>query len=360
MITFSEIGAADRDHYDDCVTRLPGPDFRQTYGWGEVREADGWVPRRFIATRDGVAVGCAQVLIGSLPHLPFRLIQVPAGPLIDYHSPETVRAFADLLRRLGQEHRAVLARIEPQVLAGDEVAELNMAQAGLARSDLAWSFWNAPLEVLRIDLRGSEEESLSRLHPTQRRNTRRFGTRGNLIETTDDPEDFWQLHRLLQGLGARKGFMVRGRSYWQALWDQFMSRGRAVLLAAKRGGVPLAYMLNVYCGRTAFFLHGADAPESRSERPNDALYWASIREARRAGCSVFDLMGYVSDSHRRFKQSFGAELVRLTGYYELPVRPLPYRLFASMEKHILPRVVPCVARLGGRRSAEVPRDDGAG
>ena len=53
MVEITEIGPEQRELFDSYVENAPGGDFRQTFGWGAVRAADGWAPRRFLARRDG-------------------------------------------------------------------------------------------------------------------------------------------------------------------------------------------------------------------------------------------------------------------------------------------------------------------
>lgn len=358
MIELEELGPAEGERFTRAVEATPWADFRQTFEWGQVRAQEGWRPRHFLARRGGKVVGTALVLAGRLPHLPFTLLHAPCGPLVDFRDSEVVRALASLLAQLAREEGACFARIDPALLAGEGAAHEALLGAGFVHSPLAWSYWNTPTEVLRIALDRDEEELFRGLRPAQRRNLRRFESLGHRTEVSKDPEDFWRLHRLLLDLGQRKGFIVRGARYWQALWDSFLSRGRGVLVTARAGEQTLGYMLNLVCGRTCFFLHGADDPAHSADRPSSALYWASIRHARALGCTVFDLMGHVSESHLRFKLSFGAERVRLAGYYDLVARPAAYRTFAALERHLLPRVVPLVVRLRRTRAATGDPVDG--
>lgn len=347
MVDVTEIGPEQRDLFDSYVENAPGGDFRQTYGWGEVRAADGWIPRRFLARRDGAVVGAASVLAGKLPHLPFNLLHAPCGPVADYSAPDLVAAFGDLFRRLGREARADLVRIEPPLPASDVAGHANLLSERFRPSGLPWSFWNAPLEVLRLDLTPSEEALLGKVAKDKRRYMTYFQRHGGTVEVSRDLEDFMTLHDLLHRLGEDKGFMVRGTQYWRSLWTEFATRGRGTLIVARSRHGIAGGIFTTICGRTCYLLHVADNPTAcdGSHRPNEALYWASISHARSLGCTVYDMMGYVSESHLRFKRSFGSELAKLIGYYDLPGRPVRHWLFSALERRVLPWAVPLTARL---------------
>jgi lipid II:glycine glycyltransferase (peptidoglycan interpeptide bridge formation enzyme) len=71
-----------------------------------------------------------------------------------------------------------------------------------------------------------------------------------------------------------------------------------------------------------------------------------IKWAHGLGCERYDFRGTATGDPPseddpgygvyKFKQSFGPEFTRLTGYYDLVQRPLLYRAFRMTEDHLLP------------------------
>ena len=44
-------------------------------------------------------------------------------------------------------------------------------------------------------------------------------------------------------------------------------------------------------GRKAWFVYGGSEPEYRADMPNYLLQWTMIRDALRAGCTLYDFRG---------------------------------------------------------------------
>ncbi len=347
MIRIEEIGAAERERYTQWLESSPRPDFRQTFEWGEVRRREGWVARRFLALQGGEIVSAFLVLQGRLPHLPFNVMCVPAGPIADLGSAEVTVPIADHLRSLAREMRADFVRVEPSLSADDAFATKALLGAGFVPAGIPWSFWNAPREVLRVDLSPSEDCLFRHLSKGKRYGVRLFARKGYTAAVSESISDYVAFQCMVRELGETKGFLVRGSSYWDALWTELVGRGRGALIAARSHERLLGGALLVFCGPACFLLHAADDPAASksSERPNDALYWASIQYARSRGCRLLDMMGYVSASHLSFKLNFGAKLEKLMGYFDLIVSPARYRFFSALERQVLPWAVPLVARV---------------
>jgi lipid II:glycine glycyltransferase (peptidoglycan interpeptide bridge formation enzyme) len=94
----------------------------------------------------------------------------------------------------------------------------------------------------------------------------------------------------------------------------------------------------------------------REKMPSYALQWEAIQRAREAGCQVYDLWGAPdvfdeSDSMwgvYRFKAGLGGDVVRTIGAWDLPMRPLYYRLYTQ----VLPRVLGIMRRRGKARTQQ--------
>jgi lipid II:glycine glycyltransferase (peptidoglycan interpeptide bridge formation enzyme) len=116
-----------------------------------------------------------------------------------------------------------------------------------------------------------------------------------------------------------------------------MAAGLARPFIAQIAGEPVAGLIAYRSGRRAWYLYGMSRGAFRERMPNHALQWAAIRWARDAGCDTYDLWGAPETPDPadpmwgvyRFKEGFGARLVRLAGSWDFTARPAAYRLYTA-------------------------------
>jgi len=110
-------------------------------------------------------------------------------------------------------------------------------------------------------------------------------------------------------------------------------------LAAK-DGQSLAAAVIVFYGERASYLYGASSHEEREAMAPHLLHWEIIREAKRRGCTEYDL-GEIPPSGESdhplkglgdFKMKFGARRVHFMGSWDYILDSLWYTLFRVGEK----------------------------
>jgi len=90
-------------------------------------------------------------------------------------------------------------------------------------------------------------------------------------------------------------------------------------------------------------MHGMSRVAHRKKMPNYLLQWEAMRRARSNGIKSYDLWGapeIFDESDTlwgvfRFKRGLGGQVFRTIGAYDLPVKPVYYKLYTQ----ILPRVL---------------------
>jgi lipid II:glycine glycyltransferase (peptidoglycan interpeptide bridge formation enzyme) len=96
-------------------------------------------------------------------------------------------------------------------------------------------------------------------------------------------------------------------------------------------------------GDTCWYIYGMSREAQRDRMPNHLLQWEAIRWARAQGCTTYDFWGAPDRLEPgdpmwgvyRFKEGFGAELVRTVGAWDYPVRPTLYAFYTRL----LPRIL---------------------
>ncbi len=144
----------------------------------------------------------------------------------------------------------------------------------------------------------------------------------------------------------RNGFAIRAREYYLDAWSRFLAAGQATVILATRVGQPLAGVIPVAYGPTAWYLYGASADEGREHMPAYLAQWASLEWALARGCHTYDWWGgptVLSEDDPmwgvfRFKEGFGARLVAQQGAWDYgAVGPLfaAYQCLTSVRRRAL-------------------------
>lgn len=187
-----------------------------------------------------------------------------------------------------------------------------------------------PVSTLIVDLHGSEEELLARMHPRTRYRIRLAERHGVEVAegTLADLPEWYALHC---ETARRHGLPVAERERFAAVLreraDGTASPAHARLLLARRRGVLVAGMVLVGAGPRATYLYGASAREHRAAMGSYALQWAAMRLARAEGYRDYDMFGVSpgdDPTHPlhglyRFKVGFGGRLVHREGCWDFPL-----------------------------------------
>jgi lipid II:glycine glycyltransferase (peptidoglycan interpeptide bridge formation enzyme) len=156
-------------------------------------------------------------------------------------------------------------------------------------------------------------------------------------------EDLPSVYDMYAATSVRDGFVIRGQDYYKAAWGNFLQAKMADLLIAEVDEEPVAGLFLYYFARKAWYLYGMSHTLHREKMPSSLLQWEAIKCAKDKGCTVYDLWGApdVFDSSDpmwgvyRFKEGLGGQVVRHIGAWDLPIRPLYYRLYAQFMPKIL-------------------------
>ena len=161
-------------------------------------------------------------------------------------------------------------------------------------------------------------------------------------ETLDSALSEW--YRLYQQTARRDRITLHSQDYYKTLFALAGSYGKGApelyLLSARHEGQLLAGIIVAVKGEGAWYLYGASSDRKRNLMPSYGLQWRAIQLARQRCCRFYDLFGIPpSDDPKhpmhglfRFKTGFGGRVVNRAGCYDVPLRPVLYRLYRGAER----------------------------
>ncbi len=315
----------DLSTWDQFIAAHPDSHVLQTGNWGVLKSGFGWSAEHIICGESG-----AQVLFRRLP-LGFSIAYVPKGP---------VNLSDELLSELDKvclKNKAIFLKIEPFAWEPDT--------AWQRLEDLGW-YKSEPVQPRRtvtIPLTISAEDILAGMKQKTRYNIRLAEKKGIEVRQSDDYALFAEMALVT---GKRDGFGVHTAAYYQKVKDLFSVNGKAVLLMATFENQPVAGIIVLAHGRTAWYMYGASTDSERNRMPTYLLQWEAIKWAQSLGCEGYDLWGipdhdeeelealFEKKQHHdglwgvyRFKRGFGGSIQRSVGAWDKAYRPLLYKAY---------------------------------
>ncbi|MBN1145960.1 MAG: peptidoglycan bridge formation glycyltransferase FemA/FemB family protein [Anaerolineales bacterium] len=351
MYTMAGLQGMQPQEWNALAASLPGAHVLQTWEWGQVKSRFGWqaLPQTW---RDEAGNVRAAALVLQRSTAGLRVLYAPKGPLLDWADAPLRRQALSDLGALARRQGAIFVKIDPDVplgygeqgqpgahddpLGGSVVADLRAA--GWRFSDEQIQFRN----TVWIDLSPEPETLLANMKQKTRYNVRLAQRKGVRVRPSS-LDELDGLYRMYAETSARDGFVIREAGYYRALWSTFMQAGMAEPLVAEAGGQMIAALVVFRFAGKAWYLFGMSGDEQREKMPNHLLQWEAMQRARAAGCQVYDLWGApeIFDERDalwgvyRFKDGFGGQTIRGLGAWDLPTRPLLYRLYMQA----LPRLL---------------------
>ncbi len=339
------LGEPDATTWNAFVDAHPQGNLLQHSAWGELKAGSGWRARRIaVLGADGALLAGALLLIRARYGL--SVAYVPRGPLFS-GDPVVDQLLLAGLERVARRARAVLLRLEPNLLEDDPAADA--LHTWLLLQGLQPVRTIQPRSSIHVDLRQPEERLLAACSKGHRADIRR-AERSGVVVRQGDVTDLPLFFVLMQGTGKRARFGVHSEGYYRAAWRLFQPRS-CLLIAEVEGRAAAAHLIFADARAGLYLYSGADETGLRSGA-NHLLTWHAMRWARGQGCARYDLWGIPDALGRaatapdaqaraalessaqhdpligvyRFKKGFGGQIVRyLPAYDRVLLAPL-YRL----------------------------------
>jgi len=349
MTVVREITEAEKEYWNQGVRALALADPLNAFEWGMVRSADGWNPIYLCAERSGRFCGAMMILRKKLPLAPFTILYAQEMPVWDYDDDETLSALIDAAIAIGKRENAIFLRINPSIpeaMMGGENDKF--VPLGFRHLEHRWSFWNSPRDVARVDLTvfDSPQHFFERLPKNTRGASRKARREGVVIEPAATKTDLAQFYEMFRQFSLERNFMVRDYAYQEKLWDTYLQQGMGRLLVARYQGRVIGGSLDLMFAGKCLGMHGGSLHAYRGLGVDDAVNSEVIMWAKEQGCTWYSFRGLGSTpSQEAYKRKFMISVVPLVGYYDLPFKPVLYRLFLWAEFTLLPFSWPLLIRV---------------
>lgn len=354
----------DAASWNHAIAGLPGAHLLQTWEWAAIKEKYGWkVNPRLWQNSTGEPFAAALILERALDlrglRSGLRVMYIPRGPLLDWDDEAVRCRVLNDLEAYARERRAIFIKIDPELpvgmgLPGGSTSSDNLAgvQAAVELKERGWLFSTEQVQfrnTVVIDLTHTDQELLANMKQKTRYNLRLAQRKGVTVRRGGQA-DFSLLYQMYAETSVRDDFVIRPEVYYTQVWGTFLERQMADVLIAEVEGAPVAALVLFYFAGKAYYLYGMSRTEHREKMPNYLLQWEAIRQARAAGCQVYDLWGAPDvfapgDSLWnvfRFKEGLGGRVLRTIGAWDYPCRPVLYSLYTRL----LPKLLGLARRVG--------------
>ena len=314
--------------------------FQQSLEWAEVKKSN-WIPEVILAEdEEKNIIGSLCVWIRKIPIFG-NIMYAPRGPVCDVHDLAILKQLTDGAKELAKKYKAIVLRIEPDILSSDQTFRDVVTNLGYKIKDDAKDFKDEiqPRYVFRLNIKDkTEEEVMAGFKQKWRYNIRLAGRKGVTVKegTKEDLKDF---HKIMIETGARDGFIIRPLEYFEKMYDCLGPDHMKVLMAYYEDK-PISGVIPIFYGNKTWYLYGASSNNHRNLMPNYLLQWEMIKMAIARHDDVYDfrgVSGVVDENHPqyglyRFKQGFGATFTEFIGEVYYPFKPLTYKLYKFSEK----------------------------
>ena len=354
----------DASTWNDLIATLPGAHILQTWEWGRIKQSYGWEPFPYSwQDEQGITGAAAMVLQRRISlkglTLPFRVLYVPRGPLLDWSSSEWRKRVLIELQTLSRLPGVVFIKIDPEVVTGFGIPGMadavETSTGSVVVSELKEHGWHYSSEQIQfkntvwVDLNYSAADLLAGMKQKTRYNLN-LAQRKGVVLRIGDASDLDVLYRLYAETSVRDGFVIRQENYYKSIWQTFIEQGMAKPLLAEVDGEAVAGLFLFHFAQRAWYLYGMSSEAHRDKMPNYLLQWAAMLQAKQLGCTNYDLWGapdLFSDTDSmwgvyRFKEGLGGRVVRTIGAWDYTSRPWLYENYTRL----LPRIMSILRRRG--------------
>ena len=322
-----------RKEWDKFITSHPEANFLQSWDFYEFHKSRGKkvVRRAAVDDEDKIVAAYAGVVETAKRG---TYMAIAGGPIMDWQDKKLVREiFADM-RKVGKDTGCAFVRVRPQLPLSDNSLKL-MQELGLKKAPMYLSVEYAGI----LDLNKTRDEILAGASQGFRRKLRK--AEKNEIEITADTEQksIKEFCELEKKHAERQKYVAFSSSFLTKQFDAFAKNNEVLIYTARKDGEILAQNFMIFYGAEASYHYGVSSQLGTKYSAAPLLHMAAMDEARKRGCTRYNLWGIVGldeKTHRfygvsEFKRSFGCEELKYTPAHDMILNPVKYQLTKIVE-----------------------------
>lgn len=254
-----------------------------------------------------------------------RYLEIPCGPLIDWHTPSLVNSVFQQIISVAKTNHCVFIRLRPQLLNTPKNLKI------LSKLDGKISPMHLSAEhTVMLDLSLSLDQLLSNMRRQTRYEIRRAKKQKITVETSTSETSFREFHQVQLSTAKRQNFIPPNLKTLLAEHTAF--KKNAIIYIAKQNNQPLAYGLILISGNEADYYEAASTPLNRKLPGAYALLWQAIKDLKQQGIKRFNLWGIAppNQPHHRyagvtiFKTGFGGKIIEYVPAHDIILKPSRY------------------------------------
>ena len=324
----------DREEWDGFITSHPEANFLQSWDFYEFHKNRGKkIVRRAVVDDNGKIFGAYAGVVETARRGTYMAIA--GGPILDWENEKLVTMVFDDIREMGRKTGCVFVRVRPQLPLSDDSMKL-MRELGLKKAPMYLSVEYAGI----LDLTKSEEEILAGASQGFRRKLRKAEKAEIEISADADEASIKEFCRLEKLHAERQKYVAFSASFLTKQFEAFAKNGEALIYTARKDGEVLAQNFMIFYGAEASYHYGVSSQLGTKYSAAPLLHMAAMAEARKRGCTRYNLWGIVGEndtSHRfygvsEFKRSFGCEELRYTPAHDMILNSAKYQINKIVEK----------------------------
>jgi peptidoglycan pentaglycine glycine transferase (the first glycine) len=324
--------AYDDPAWDSFIETVEDGQFEQTSRWAKVKQLAGWEPLRFSVLGGQQRIAGCQILVRELP-LIGCVGYVSKGPVFSFESEDLVYFVIKFLSRLCRRRRIRYLVIE--LPDNGHAIEPQLMKMGFLRD----ARLKADRATTVIDLTPELDDILAKMTKNNRRFIR-HGERKGVKVREGSEKDIGLFFRMMVETCNRQGEKPNPPEdkFFYEIWRVLGSCGQAKLFLAEYADTIVAGLFCIPFGKVVRAWKLGWSGEYGQVRPNQVMFWESIKWAKDAGYKYYDFVGinrkaaemilegkHFSDVAKRdsfFKLMFGGEVRLLPDVYTYIYNPI--------------------------------------
>jgi len=303
----------------------------QSWLWGEARKKMGIEVLRLGEYQQNKLKNVFQLTFHRIPLTNYKIGYLPRSVF----PSNTVLEFLD---DYGKKNKVIFIKIEPYV---------EKSQFSISNFQTNFNFPKTNFQFLKskhplfpdwtqiIDLTKSEEELLKNMHPKTRYNIRLAQKKGVVVKEMSDNKGFEIFSKLYFKTCQRQKYFGHTKKYHEIIWNS-LKKNIAHILVAFYKDIPLAAYELFYFNNRFYYPYGGSSDDYRNLMATNLIMWQAVKFGKKIGAKKFDMWGSLPPNYNsknpwagftRFKKGYGGSFVRMTGSFDLLIKPRYYTIY---------------------------------